>query len=77
MRIDDVPIKFKVDTGAEVTVISKGTWKSLELKKPLQQSDVSLCGPDRTQLKYLGKIPLVNAFMAGKSKRLFFTPFTT
>ena len=30
----------------------------MELKKPLQQSDLSLCGPDRTQLKVLGKIPL-------------------
>ena len=47
-----------MDTGAEVTVISEGTWKSLELKKPLQQSDVSLCGSDCTQLKVLGKIPL-------------------
>ena len=77
VSIDDAPVKFKVDTGAEVTVISEGTWKSLELKKPLQQSNVSLCGPDRTQLKVLGKILLDNAFMAGKPKRLFFIPFTT
>jgi len=41
VSIDDAPVKFKVDTGAEVTVISEGTWKSLELKKPLQQSDVN------------------------------------
>ena len=51
-----------MDTGAEVTVIAEATWNSLDSAKPLQQPDVSLCGPDCTQLKILGKIPLDLAY---------------
>ena len=41
-------IIFKVDTGAEVTVISEKPWKSLQLDKPLQNPNTFLCGPDHT-----------------------------
>ena len=46
--IRDKVVLFKVDTGAEVTAISEGTWKSLSLTEPLQQPNTFLCGPDHT-----------------------------
>ena len=56
--IRDKVVLFKVDTGAEVTVISEGTWKRLSLTEPLQQPNTFLCGPDHTRLTVLGKILL-------------------
>ena len=40
-------IRFKVDTGAEVTVLSDKTWKSLNRTEQLKPADTTLCGPDR------------------------------
>ncbi|XP_065891581.1 uncharacterized protein [Dysidea avara] len=51
-------IKFKVDTGAEVTVLSETTWNKLNQIEPLQPPDTTLCSPDRTRLIVLGKISL-------------------
>ena len=34
VNIDDKTFKFKVDTGAEITVISEATWNSLYSAKP-------------------------------------------
>ena len=53
---------FKVDTGAEVTVISEQAWKSLHSDNPLQHSDTFLHGPNHTQLTVLGKIILTLTF---------------
>ena len=47
-----------MDTGAEVTVLSDTTWKILNLSEPLQNPGTSLCGPDYTALKVLGKVLL-------------------
>ena len=48
-----------VDTGAEVTAISDSTWNSLNITKPLEETGISLYGPDNnTNLKILGKISL-------------------
>ena len=58
VRIGQNSIKFKVDTGAEVTVLSEATWNSLNQTEPLQPPDTTLCGPDRTRLIVLGKISL-------------------
>ena len=58
VMIGDKVVLFKVDTGAEVTVISEGTWKSLSLTEPLQQPNTFLCGPDHNRLTVLGKILL-------------------
>ena len=52
------PIVVKVDTGAEVTAISDATWKSLNIAKPLEETGVSLYGPDHTHLEILGKVNL-------------------
>ena len=58
VRIGQNSIKFKVDTGAEVTVLSEATWNSLNQIELLQPPDTTLCGPDRTRLIVLGKISL-------------------
>ena len=60
--VEDKLIIFKVDTGAEVTVISEQAWKSLQSDKPLQNPNTFLCGPDRTRLTVLGKIILTLTF---------------
>ena len=55
IRLQGKPIVVKVDTGAEVTAISDSTWKSLNIWKPLEETRISLCGPDNTNLKILAK----------------------
>ena len=44
VSVNGKEIPFKLDTGAEVTAISKETWKVLG-KPALQQSDKHLFGP--------------------------------
>lgn len=58
VTVGDKVILFKVDTGAEVTVISEDTWKSLHSTEPLLDPKIFLCGPDCTRLTVLGKITL-------------------
>ena len=58
IAISDKIVIFKVDTGAEVTVLSDTTWKILNLSEPLQNLKTSLCGPDSAALKVLGKAVL-------------------
>ena len=58
IQLQGKPIVIKVDTGAEVTAISDSTWKSLKIMKPLEETEISLYGPDNTNLKILGKINL-------------------
>jgi len=41
-----------------ITAISDSTWKSLKIMKPLEETGISLYGPDNTNLKILGKINL-------------------
>ena len=58
IAISDNVVIFKVDTGAEVTVLSDTTWKILNLSELLQNPEISLCGPDSAALKVLGKAVL-------------------
>ena len=62
VALGDKVTTFKVDTGAEVTVISEATWNSLDQSEPLQHPQVSLCGPDHSQLKVMGMLPLTIAY---------------
>ena len=48
-------ISFKLDTGAEVTVISDGALKALG-ESELQSSKKRLCGPDSNPLHVLGEL---------------------
>ena len=58
IQIQGKPIVVKVDTGAEVTAISDSTWKSMDIAMLLEETEVSLYGPDQTHLNILGKINL-------------------
>ena len=58
IEIQSKPIIFKVDTGAEVTAVPTSTWKSLNLSPHLMKPDIYLYGPDRSQLKVLGMLPV-------------------
>ena len=53
IQIQGKPIVVKVDTGAEVSVISDSTWKSLSIAKPLEETKISLYGSDKTHLEKL------------------------
>ena len=48
IQIQGKPIVVKVDTGAEVTAISDSTWKSMDIAMLLEETEVSLYGPDQT-----------------------------
>lgn len=54
VNINGEKISFKLDTGAEVTAISKETWKVLG-EPTLQPSDKHLFGPAQQSLSVLGK----------------------
>jgi len=58
IELQGQPITFKVDTGAEATAVSTSTWESLKLVTPLRKPDISLYGPDHSQLKVLGMLPV-------------------
>jgi len=52
--IDGKEMSFKLDTGAEVTVISDKTLKALGAKE-LQSSTKRLCGPDQRPIEVMGE----------------------
>ena len=58
IQIQGKPTVVKVDTSAEVTAISDSTWKSMDIVMLLEETEVSLYGPDQTRLNILGKINL-------------------
>ena len=64
--VEDKSVRFKVDTGAEVTVLSDSTWKSLKLSTPLRKARISLCGPDQSSLMVIGEATLCLSYQ-GKS----------
>ena len=47
LEVDNKPLPFKIDTGAEVTAISESAWKSLQNLPALTKTTKHLCGPDR------------------------------
>ena len=54
VTINGTQVPFKLDTGAEVTAISKGTWQILG-KPALQPPDKQLFGPAQHRLAVLGQ----------------------
>ena len=50
LLVDGKQVTFKIDTGAEVTAISKATWQSLG-KPDLQSPSKLLYGPAKKPLK--------------------------
>ena len=55
IRIEGKQVPFKVDNGAEVTVLSEVTWKSLEHSLSLKKTGTLFFGPDQSCLKVLGE----------------------
>ena len=53
--LEGKPITMHIDTGAEVTVISQQTWKSVG-QPELLPSDRTLRGPDRRAISTLGRL---------------------
>lgn len=56
MQVSEVPIVFKVDTGADVTVISTETFKASFSATSLERPTMILKGPSRHELDVLGMI---------------------
>ena len=58
IQVEGNDVCFKLDTGAEVTVVGENVLHSLDSKKQLQTPTKRLCGPDQTPLEVLGEIPV-------------------
>ena len=58
VRVNSKEVPFKLDTGAEVSVVPEGTLNNLKLRKTSKQ----LCGLDRRQLDVLGEISVTLYF---------------
>lgn len=54
IKMNNVEIKFKIDTGADVTCISREQFDKLTGVK-LQRNDKTLCGPSNSKLHVFGK----------------------
>ena len=52
------PVKFKVDTRAEVSALSEKTWESLPETTPLHSTTIKLCGADNKPLNVIGETEL-------------------
>ena len=57
IQVEGNDVCFKLDTGAEVTVVGEKVLHSLNSKK-LQTTTKRLCGPDQTPSEVLGEIPV-------------------
>ena len=54
LQVNDVPIVFRIDTGADVTVISEQAFNKLS-NVSLRLTNETLSGPERQQLRVRGK----------------------
>ena len=54
LRVNDVPMGFRIDTGADVTVISKQAFNNLS-NVSLRLTNETLLGPERQQLRVRAK----------------------
>ena len=55
IQVEGKDVCFKLDTGAEVTVVGEKVMHSLDSKR-LQTPTKRLCGPDQTPLDVLGEL---------------------
>jgi len=62
--IDGKEVSFKLDTGAEVTMISDKTLKALGAKE-LQSSTKRLCGPDQRPIEVMGEFQPLSPTRSG------------
>ena len=55
IMVNDHPVEFSIDTGADVTVISEHIYQQAAGKIILQPTNHKLCGPSRYALSVMGK----------------------
>lgn len=72
IKIEDKCVPFKVDTGAEVNVLSDSTWKSLKLSSLLKKTGTSLSCPDHSSLKVMGEAILSLSYQRKSSTKHVF-----
>lgn len=71
LRVDSTPVEFKIDTGADVTVISEDTFHTLTPEKRLEPPDIPLDSPGG-ELLCLGRF---DATINHKEKDYRFTAY--
>ena len=65
-------VTFKLDTGAEVTAVSKETYHNLQDAPPLNTPQRTLCGPSRKPLNVLGQCEVIFTHKQVSSKQQMF-----
>jgi hypothetical protein len=55
VQVNGTEVRFRVDTGAEVTLISEADWRRMNMP-PLQSCSVKINGPTGVPVKVLGKL---------------------
>ena len=65
VQLNDHEVPFKVDTGAEVTVISEDQWKSLQISE-VKPPSKTLHGPDNKPLDVRGELHVTLSYRGRK-----------
>ena len=58
VRVNDKPIEFRIDTGADATCLLVDVFEQL-LSAPLSPTDKALCGPNRTRVNVISSFTAV------------------
>ena len=72
IKVGEQMVKFKLDTGAEVTAISHTTYQQLPDAPPLSTPSRVLCGPARKPLQVLGQCEIDLSYRERSTKQQLF-----
>ena len=72
LLVGQTEVKFKLDTGAEVTAISERTYKTLVNPSPLEPTSLALFGPGRAPLNIVGQFSSSLAYNGRTSQHIVF-----
>ncbi len=67
LKLDDKPLKMEVDTGASVSIVSKGTFEHMQLRKALQPTSVRLSMYSGEPIAVLGEVDMVVTYNAQRA----------